>query len=179
MSALISLVGQRRLRDITTQQDGNSVTKQKEGGRKEGAMAAGRGGHHRMKPHLENHLGIATQPTATALCNQNKLQNCVMHALQPKSSSSDLQPSIAQKERAAQWQCFSRWKIFCILVTQMAFVRTFKCLVEHNMLILMSVPTQAKQHAPAPAWETQCFHSRCGNPAFVGLFPSAGDNSCS
>lgn len=40
-----------------------------------------------MKPHLENHLEIATQPTATALCNRNKLQNCVMHALQPNHSA--------------------------------------------------------------------------------------------
>lgn len=52
----------------------------------------------------------------------------------------------------------------------MAFVKTFKCSVEQNMLILPSMPTQAKQDALAPAWETRYFHSCCRSPASMFFY---------
>lgn len=38
------------------------------------------------------------------------------------------------------------------------------------MLILPSMPTQAKQDALAPAWETRYFHSCCRSPASMFFF---------
>lgn len=107
---------------------------------------------HRRDCHLE----IATQLITAALFSGSRRLGFTL-VLQPNHSTGIFHVESTSTIHTASGRIGLHWTEYlpyCILVTQMAFVKTFKCSVELNMLILASVPTQAKQDASAPAWGT-------------------------